>query len=184
MNAFTRVTESNSRNCGEIVLFVILWHSSIDMVGQIYVYTISYVYIIVKKVFVLNDVVQASLFSTLNIFQTLALVILFWILSMLIPAGYALTKKINKDLEYVILKVLAIIISTVGIWWYKEKLAWHHKFLVELFIKTEKNQLFCEKKNKVKKIKPNVPDFCAWYNSKTCVCIFKISWYFWWCFEK
>ena len=49
MNAFTRVTESNSRNCSEIVLFVILWNSSIDMVGQIYVYTISYVYIIVKK---------------------------------------------------------------------------------------------------------------------------------------
>ena len=159
MNAFTRVTESNSRNCGEIVLFVILWHSSIDMVGQIYVYTISYVYIIVKKVFVLNDVVQASLFSTLNIFQTLALVILLWILSMLIPTGYALTKKIIKDLEYVILKVLAIIISTVGIWWYKEKLAWHYKFLEELFIKTGKKTTILWEKKQSEEDKTE----CTWF---------------------
>ena len=56
-----------------------------------------------------------------------------------------MTKKIIKDLEYLILKVLAIIISTIGISWYKEKLAWLHKFLVELFIKTEKNGYFVRK---------------------------------------
>lgn len=78
-----------------------------------------------------------------------------------------MTKKIVKDLEYLILKVLAIIISTIGISWYKEKLAWLHKFLVELFIKTEKNGYFVRKNQifdelQVKKTKSNAPDFFRW----------------------